>query len=531
MPMNEADELRRTNEALSQSLAELSALGAVASRILSAREPAEISRILIDAVRDALTSARVELYHRDENSGTFLPDPQGEGSKMLPTPEVIEWLLREGKPSAVPAEDGSTATCYPLTARDLCVGMICLDAGAAEALTSQKLSLLTTLADHAAAALMNARLIARQQEQFGLINNILDSITNGILTIDMNSAIVLINRNAMAMLDLSSETTTRKPYKEVLPQGLSAVIDEMIAETQQMGFAMERQSSLTLSQGQEIPIAVSTSLLRDDTMSTIGVIVVLRDMTASRELDRLRKLDQLKSEFVANVSHELKTPLTSIKAYTEALMDMATEEQQQSFLKVVDEEADRLLFLISDLLNISKIQSGKLKLNLTLLHPKTIIDEILSISKVQSTKHKLIIDCSSYLEEMLMDRERMKEVMINLISNAIKYSPDGGEVRVTMNVFENNLRIDVKDQGIGISPEHLGRVFEQFYRVDSSITASIGGTGLGLAIVKSIVETHGGIIRCESEVGAGSLFTVLLPIRKEVRAGTEGFAAGDSFVD
>ncbi|MBI4231825.1 hypothetical protein HY605_01220 [Candidatus Peregrinibacteria bacterium] len=294
---------------------------------------------------------------------------------------------------------------------------------------------------------------------------------------------------------------------------------------------MEQQFNHKLAQGPDLPIAVGASLLRDAAGVAIGIIIVLRDMTASKELERLRRIDQLKSEFVANVSHELKTPLTSIKAYTEALMDMITDDGQKSFLKVIEEESDRLLFLISDLLNVSRIQAGKLKLGFELVEPKSIIEEILHISKVKTDKHTITINYADDLPEtMLMDKERMKEVMINLMSNAIKYSPDGGEIKVNMGVFEKNLKVDVSDQGMGMAPEHLNKIFDQFYRVDTSLTYEISGTGLGLSIVKGIIEGHGGIIKVESEVGKGSTFTVLLPIRTELKRGDAGFME-ESFAD
>jgi two-component system OmpR family sensor kinase len=249
-------------------------------------------------------------------------------------------------------------------------------------------------------------------------------------------------------------------------------------------------------------------------------------MTASRELDRLRKLDTMKSEFVANVSHELKTPLTSIKAYTEALLDMATEEQMKAFLKVIDEESDRLLFLINDLLNVSRIQSGKIKMHFTLTPPRSIVDEILNISKVNSEKHKLVIEIADGLPEVMLDKEKLKEVMINLISNAIKYSPQGGDVNLRMKMDESNLRIEVQDHGIGIAKEHQSKLFEAFYRVDSSHTAAIPGTGLGLTIVKAITEHHGGRCWFESDVGKGTTFFLLIPARKEIRRGELGSELG-----
>ncbi|HYF00406.1 MAG TPA: ATP-binding protein, partial [Planctomycetota bacterium] len=332
---------------------------------------------------------------------------------------------------------------------------------------------------------------------------------------DLGGRITRLNRNATAILELSPDVFDR-PYEEVFPREVSGAVKDLLQETSQQGFSMERMVTVKQANGLELPIAVSISPLRDDAYAPLGTIVVIRDMTASRELERLRKLDQMKSEFVANVSHELKTPLTSIKAYTEALIDMAQEEQVRSFLKVIDEESDRLLSLINDLLNVSRIQSGRMKLHVFPTRPRTIVDEVLGVSKVQSDKHEVVVDAADGLPEMLLDKDKMKEVMINLLSNAIKYSPMGGTVRVRLAVEDKNLRIEVRDPGIGIPKEHHGRLFQAFARVDSSATAEIPGTGLGLVIVKAIVELHGGRIWFESEPGQGTTFFILIPIRQEI---------------
>jgi PAS domain S-box-containing protein len=358
-----------------------------------------------------------------------------------------------------------------------------------------------------------------------MLLNILDSITNALVTLDVEGRITRLNRNAMAMLELSPGAVGRR-FAEVFPPEATAAVEDLLREAKEAGFAMEKMIGVKHGHGLELHMAVSTSLLRDRDLAPLGHIVVFRDMTASRELDRLRRLDTMKSEFVANVSHELKTPLTSIKAYTEALQGMASDEQMKSFLKVIEEESDRLLFLINDLLNVSRIQSGKIKMNFAPAAPRSVVEEILGISKVQSEKHKLLLEIEEGLPEMLLDREKLKEVLINLVSNAIKYSPQGGNVWVRMRREGANLRIEVQDLGMGISRENQEKLFQAFFRVDSSLTAEIPGTGLGLLIVKAIVENHGGKIWLESEPGKGTTFFILIPIRQEIRRGEVGYDLG-----
>ncbi len=537
----EVEFLRTTNESLLHSLNEFIALRDASQKILTAHEASAILTLLLGHVKDLVKTDRLQILLRDEASGEFLPPSDLPGPprpELVPDRDLIEWTLRERKPTTVPRDDGTFLTVVPLGVQQEGLGVLTVDTShIGETLSQQVLDVLNWFGGQAAVALLNCRLFTRVESQRQLLShttiylqNVLDSITNGIMSLDMQGRITRFNRNAMAMLEISQEVN-EAPFAEVLPGPMVEILREMVRETHEAGFTMERQYNHQLSQGLELPLAVATSLLRDEQMNTIGLVVILRDMTASKELERLRRLDQLKSEFVANVSHELKTPLTSIKAYTEALTEMVApeEETQKNFLKVISEESDRLLFLIQDLLNVAKIESGKLVLKPELVPPRALLEEILGISKVQSQKHKLTVVIAPDMPDVYADRERMKEVLINMISNAIKYSPKGGEVVVTMDIWEKNVRVRVKDPGIGIAKEHLQKIFEQFFRVDSSLTYEVPGTGLGLTIVKAIVEAHGGKITVESEVGVGSTFTVLFPARRELKSSDWGKAGGSAF--
>ncbi len=481
------------------------------SRMFASRDQAEIVRILTDAA---------VAHTRSKRGAVFLFDgagrPAGGEPSLLPEPTVVDYARDESKPITVPHLDG-WITVFGMRVPREAVGLLVLDVtGRAEEIAKMNLEPVSILADQAALMIRNAQLVSRTIDESNLLSNILDSITNAIVTLDVEGRITRINRNAMAMLEVSPEAVGR-PYREAFPPEVAQAVDEFLRESEKQGYTMEKMVTVRLPQGLELHMAVSTSVLRDESFSPRGTIAVFRDMTASRELERFRKLDQLKSEFVANVSHELKTPLTSIKAYTEALLDMVKEEQLKSFLKVIDEESDRLLFLINDLLNVSRIQSGRIKMRFALTAPGAIVDEILGISKVQSDRHEIVVEADPDLPEMLLDKEKMKEVMVNLVSNAIKYSPKGGKVWVRLRREEGNLRIEIEDQGIGIPREHQPKIFEAFYRVDTSHTAEIPGTGLGLVIVKAIVEHHQGKITFQSDVGKGTTFTVVLPIRKELK--------------
>lgn len=526
----ELEFFRHTAEGLRKSLDELFALKEFTAQVLTAPEEKDVISLLLKAVEKILgPMPMVFLTYRDDIA-EFVPHELSAAQPALAETisksldyNLIQWVLAEEKPTVVPLADEKMLTIVPISIRKMPVGLLCVDTSAVtEAMTQAVFEQLGTIATSVAAALLNIRMISRLNAQNvvlsntkNYLSNILDSINNGIITLDMQMRLSQINKNAATMLDIVPPDTLNVDMATVLPETFVAVAREMVEETLLNGFAMERMFVHRTTLGLELPLAISTSLLRSERGELEGVIIILRDMTASKELERLRRLDQMKSEFVANVSHELRTPLTSIKAYTEALLDMATDDTQREFLGVVESESDRLLSLIEDLLNVARIESGRLHLTMTTFEPRLLVEEILGVSKVQSTKHQIVKDIPENLPPIYADKDKLKEVLINLVNNAIKYSPNGGMVKIRMSEVEGNLRIDVSDEGIGIAKEHLDKVFDQFYRVDSSLTYKVSGTGLGLTIVKSIVEAHGGTVRVESEVGKGSTFTVLLPIRKE----------------
>lgn len=491
-----------------------SALPQLARRMLASGHADDVVRLLREGALRLTGARRAEAFVWDARGSAFRGATPDCDESLLPPREVTEAAFTEAQPVTVPHARGGVIMVVPLRVGLQRVAALVLDVSEAPEIGAERLASCIVLGEHAATALNNMRVLADTQGQFALLSNVLESITNGIITTDRGRGITHMNRNAMAMLGVGP-LAPGAPMDDVLPEGVVEAVDSLLADLEQQGFCLERQVKLRHSGGPELPLAVSVSPLREESGSSTGFIVVLRDMTASQELERLRHLDQLKSQFVANVSHELKTPLTSIRAYGEALMDLVENEQGKEFLRVIDEESDRLLYLINDLLNISRIQSGKMKLNFEMTDPASLVPEALRIARIRSERHHLVVDVEPGLPPMLLDRDKIREVLINLISNAVKYSPNGGRVGVRMRRAEGNVRIEVQDEGIGISREHQEKLFQMFYRVDSSLTYEVSGTGLGLAIVKAIAEHHGGRVWVESEPGRGSTFFVLLPIRAQ----------------
>jgi signal transduction histidine kinase len=248
---------------------------------------------------------------------------------------------------------------------------------------------------------------------------------------------------------------------------------------------------------------------------------VVSDVTREREADRL------KSEFISVVSHELRTPLTSILGYTELLLarDFAPAEQRE-FVKTVYNEANHLSQIVEDMLGISRLEAGNVKLNQWVVSMRQLIGEMTAqLSHHLSARHRMVIHIPNHLPPAYVDRDKVKQVLFNLLINAAKYSPRGGEIALSVeeaaelpadHTQGRFLLVTVRDQGIGIPPEDLPRIWERFYRVDNTNTRRIGGTGLGLAITRALVELHGGRIWVESTPGKGSAFFFTLPVVADI---------------
>lgn len=257
-------------------------------------------------------------------------------------------------------------------------------------------------------------------------------------------------------------------------------------------------------------LEISTAAFIDSYQGT-GTIFILHDITQQAKLDRMRK------QFVADVSHELRTPITTIKTYSETLLDIDDETVKREFLNVIIKECDRMTRLISDLLYLSRLDSGENILKIEEINISELVRFVCEKMRIHAKKKNQKLLCSA--EENVVieaDRDRLEQVLINLINNAVVYVQEGGQIEVGLEKDEENVKITVKDNGPGIPEEDLPRIFERFYRVDKARSRSLGGSGLGLSIADEIVKAHGGKILVESKEGAGTTFTVVLPLKRSV---------------
>jgi two-component system phosphate regulon sensor histidine kinase PhoR len=329
-----------------------------------------------------------------------------------------------------------------------------------------------------------------------------NSMIEGLLLLDRSQKIYLANRSFKNLFSLKAELRG----KTVLEALRLHELDDLVRRVQAEGQVFDYE--LKLPDLSERWLRVNAAVISNSAGEREGTILVFHDLT------RLKQLERTREEFVANVSHELRTPLSLIKGYVETLLDGARDNPEvvERFLKIIERNTQRLDLLIQDLLTISALESGRLKLNLQPLELHPLADKVLAdlYAKAENKNVSLVNDLPKFAAHA--DVNRLDQVFANLVDNAIKYGHASGTVTVGgKKLDDGNLEIFVRDDGPGIPAESLDRVFERFYRVDKARSRDQGGTGLGLSIVKHIVQAHDGEVRCESELGKGATFFFTLP--------------------
>jgi len=521
--------LRKTISDLTEQIDTLDMLQDISRQIISRFDFNQIIDMFLDIVKEIVNynSSILYLYHEDSKSYDVVR-LQGVSENDLKSydidDEIIKWVFKEGRWTEIsPLEhshpkNNSSVSILPLQGAHRDLGFLLMSYDSENEVFNQtNMKLLSYVASQTGIALENHDLYLKLSNSKEYITNILESINSGIITIDITDKITQINKNATAMLGLPSADIIGVKYKDALAKDVVKLIDKVKKSAQKDGFAFETQFEYVPIKYLKIPLGISASILLDGKGNCIGITFVFRDMSASKEIERLRQLDEMKNEFVSNVSHELRTPLSAIKSYVEAILDQVDPsdyQTQREFLTVINNETDRLAALINDLLEISRIESGKFEIALRPTLLSDIIEIILGNIEPRSSTHQIIVDIPLGLPDLLVDKDKMVQAFLNLLDNAIKFSPDGGKVSIKARVKGKKMECSISDQGIGISERNISHIFEKFYRVDNSDAYEIPGTGLGLPIVKHIIESQGGRISVKSRLGKGSTFTVLLPLVK-----------------
>jgi two-component system phosphate regulon sensor histidine kinase PhoR len=420
----------------------------------------------------------------------------------------------------------------PMLSGDEAVGVLIVHTRQPRQFSPEEVHFLSLVANQTALALESSRLFAQIEQRARELSRdilhhenrerlVLESVADGVYVTDRGCKVTLWNPAA--------EQITGYKAEEVLGRHCAEVIKHTDDEDNSLCYTPRcplqeamtrgeptptRQLYMSTVKGQRIPVAVVASPLRNAEGEVIGAVEAFRDISREKEIDRM------KSEFVSVVSHELRTPLASLQGFSELLLKREVPpEKQREWLTIMNQEAQNLGRLIDDLLDLSRIEAGRIELHPEPVDMEQMLQERVQLFQSRTTRHALKMEVPPGLPPVRADRQRLERILNNLIDNAIRYSPGGGSIILAARVHpeKREMQISVSDQGVGIPAEQLDKVFERFHRVDSTLTREQRGTGLGLAIVKFSVEMHGGRVWVESQVGKGSTFYFTLPLAEPGR--------------
>jgi len=340
--------------------------------------------------------------------------------------------------------------------------------------------------------------VTQEKEQ---LRAVLEGMVEGVLVVDAKGSVLLANSRLREFYDLTGDLVGC-PYVEVVRD---SAVDEALRETAESDATVTRQ----LRVGRAVPRTLQIQAVRfPGSGARAGSVAVFHDIS------ELARLEEVRRDFVANASHELRTPLAAIRGFAETLLESPTltDAERRSYLEIIDRHAQRLAHIVHDLLELSTVERGRLRLEPVEVDVGQLIDSLIRDTRPRLRERRLEIGYSAQGKALAFaDPRALEQVLINLLDNAMKYTEPGGRIELIVEEAGPKLRVRVRDTGIGIPEEDLGRIFERFYRVDKARSRALGGTGLGLAIVKHLVQSLGGEISVASRLGEGSTFTFTLP--------------------
>ncbi len=532
--------LKKINTDLKSSLDDIISILTKFSEAISIKfDLKDLLEIVCDTLKDIVkyNAIAITIYDGEKDAFNYMALRNIEPAidtkiKNIIADGLAHWSVSQKRSIVLPDIENdieATVLIVPLITQMETVGVIFMYCNkAAESFMQQELEFLNILGAQSAIAIKNTFLYnemgLKNQDLANLknyLNDVINNMVTGIIVLDMQGIIITFNHVAENLICISAPATTGKKFDSILPASIAEKLKEVFYDVaggdvpkNKVFSEFEVDYSET---GRIIPIRISYNCIKDSAGKVFAVIFMLRDMSESREIQRLREIDKIKSELVANVSHELRTPLTSIKAYSETLLDIVGSEDvdtQKEFLNIICQESERLTNLISNLLDLSKLEAGDFKLDITNVNLANIVKKCAMLVKELAAQKgvSISVEIPQQTAPVKCDASKIEQVIINLLSNSIKYNkPEGGRVDISLKENKSNFEIIIKDTGIGIPKESLNKIFEKFFRVDSSLTYQVSGTGLGLAIVKHILDKHNGNITVESTVNVGSKFIVTMP--------------------
>ncbi len=492
---------------------------------------------VLDAFREIVDFSGAALYLIDQPSKKIRlyesRDISPSANRKLKDFEkngFLEWSLENDRIILMPDEtvESEESTLFiPLVVNAIPLGiLVILVESSEEEVTSKLMDQFVLLAMQGSMAIVNAKLYQDLQQKNravseirNFLTNILSSMADPLIASNERQEIVVFNPAAEELFRLTANDVLHKKYEAVLPKALSGLFEKAF-QLARNGESLQKDDILFPKDGRSIPLGIHTSPIKSPLGDFGGAIMSIRDLSEARELMNLRRIDQLKDEFISSISHELRTPLTAIQSFTEILLDFdeSNPETRREFLQVIQSQSNRLLTIIDNILMVTEIDRNGLSVSKSRVSlPKLVLETTdLFRKKLVEKSMKLKQSIKEGLLEVETDPRYVRQVLVNLIDNAIKFTPKGGTIEIkALKTLDQKLQIFVKDSGKGIPPESTQIIFERFKQLGNTLTDKPDGTGLGLYIAKNLVEKLGGKIWVESQRGAGATFFVLLPLTEK----------------
>jgi len=398
---------------------------------------------------------------------------------------------------------------FPLVFQDKTSGVMTVSFTTLNSLSQKKLKFLKTISNHLAVVLENVRLFIETIAKKNELNAIVHNMGDGVLTFDRDKKITSFNKAAERITGIKREDVMGKSYTDILELRTEEGKYDLTIDNISTEADLKWEGYLTTPDGMERFIsAIPTSLKGSKNIIEEGIVVI-------RDFSKEKEVEQLKSDFVSYVAHELRSPLTSIKGYTSILIhhgESFCAEKKKEFFDIINNEVDRLTRLIKNLLDLSRIEAGKFDICKVEINIPALAEKVINTNKISAIEHTMVKNFSSDFPSVYADTDQIEQSLNNLVSNSIKYSPEGGEITIGGEFDKEKVIIYVQDEGPGIPPERADKIFEKFYRITGKDGTKIVGTGLGLFITRTIINAHGGDIWVTSgPAGKGSRFYFSLP--------------------
>jgi PAS domain S-box-containing protein len=435
--------------------------------------------------------------------------PDSEDPESFELPEINRLLQRLTKSVSLGV---LTGVGLPLIARKHVIGVIFVFRSYSGVFSANDRALLQSFADQAAIAIFNAQLYSQVSQQKQRMDALLDSAADGIIILSPDHKVERCNPAFSRLLSEDIESIQGKEHDEVIrwaerPEGVTLAKAEAGGWPLTPNATLYVEGDLLRNRGMPLPIGITYAPLLANDGKLLNIIATIRDIT------RFREAEEIKTTFISVISHELKTPVALIKGYVGTLRrDDAVWDRSviQDSLAVIEEEADHLTELIENLLDASRLQAGALKINLADVSMDILARRVVERFRTQTNNHTFVVDIGADFPVILGDEDRLMQVFNNLISNAIKYSPEGGEIRISGQVRPEQVIICVSDEGEGVAPEDIPHIFDRFYRSQKA-ARNTKGAGLGLFLARAVIEAHGGRIWVDPKPGAGARICFSLP--------------------